>query len=232
MGIANNEAVEQDADGEKVIAALKAVSQADREAILQSQLPDLSWVPSKVYKWDDMVKGIEAMYRTGVDGDYFWLGGKDDKTGEGNSIKYGLVSIAAFLAQSMKETIQYDVCDENNWDDTSKNSAASSCGQVGQSYEDYRGGCDNPEMICEVDPEMTIVASSTATWYGAPGPMFCAPKSKMPSAPRWEGSGAWCDPNVVRDTEMTADEYMEYIKNGGICRDYPGQKDGHWVFCD
>ena len=29
---------------------------------------------------------------------------------------YGLVNVAAFLAQSMKETIQYDACDENSWD--------------------------------------------------------------------------------------------------------------------
>ena len=29
---------------------------------------------------------------------------------------YGLVNIAAFLAQAMKETIRYDACDENSWD--------------------------------------------------------------------------------------------------------------------
>ena len=29
---------------------------------------------------------------------------------------YGLVNVAAFLAQAMKETIRYDACDENSWD--------------------------------------------------------------------------------------------------------------------
>lgn len=29
--------------------------------------------------------------------------------------EYGLVNLAAFLAQCMKETILYDACDENNW---------------------------------------------------------------------------------------------------------------------
>ena len=32
--------------------------------------------------------------------------------------RYALVNLAAFLAQSMKETIRYDACDENNWDST------------------------------------------------------------------------------------------------------------------
>ena len=31
-----------------------------------------------------------------------------------NGHVYGMVNIAAFLAQSMKETIQYDACDENS----------------------------------------------------------------------------------------------------------------------
>ena len=31
--------------------------------------------------------------------------------------QYGLANLAAFLAQTLQETIQYDACDENNWSD-------------------------------------------------------------------------------------------------------------------
>ena len=41
------------------------------------------------------------MYVHGVANKTFWLGDESD-----NGWKYGLVSVAAFLAQSMKETIQ------------------------------------------------------------------------------------------------------------------------------
>ena len=48
----------------------------------------------------------------------------------------GLVNIAAFLAQSMKETIKYDACDENNWDIIDgKYPLSNACGQLGQSYQ-------------------------------------------------------------------------------------------------
>ena len=49
-------------------------------------------------------------------------------------------------------------------------------------------------MACEVDPEMTLRATTHATWYGAPPPLFCAPKSKVPKAPRWDYSEPWCAP--------------------------------------
>ena len=52
-----------------------------------------------------------------------------------------MVSVAAFLAQSMKETIQYDACDENNWDIPTGYAAANACGQRGQSYQ-VRGGVE------------------------------------------------------------------------------------------
>ena len=43
------------------------------------------------------------MFETGVAGKFFYLGDDSD-----NGHLYGLVNIAAFLGQSMKETIQYD----------------------------------------------------------------------------------------------------------------------------
>merc|ERR1711957_353162 len=57
--------------------------------------------------------------------------------GEGDNFNYGLVNIAGFLGQCMKETIMYNACDENNWsnDDVAKDyggqpyTAAYACGQ-------------------------------------------------------------------------------------------------------
>lgn len=212
--------------GVEVLQRLQQVSTADRNEVMKSQHPDLSWHPSTIYKWDDMIKGIQDMYEVGVGGQKFWLGDE----GETNP-DYGLVSIAAFVAQSMKETIKYDVCDENNWDSTSGNSAANSCGQLGQSYQDYNCPAGEEHMQCDVDPNMAIRASTSATWYGAPAPMFCGPKSLFPKAPKWSTSGAWCNPKEIYETNMTLEEYSAYIESGEGCRDYPGQKDGRWVEC-
>jgi len=44
----------------------------------------------------------------GIANKYFYLGEQQSR-----GYEYGLVNIAAFLAQCMKETIKYDACDEN-----------------------------------------------------------------------------------------------------------------------
>jgi len=44
---------------------------------------------------------------------HYYLGAEDE--GE-RGYQYGLTNVAAFLAQSMKETIMYNACSENNWD--------------------------------------------------------------------------------------------------------------------
>merc|ERR1719183_412871 len=108
------------------------------------------------------------MAQKGVGALKLWLG-------ETGNHKYGLVNIAAFLAQCMQETIQYNACDENNWSDlatTNKHqgtpySTTSACGQVHQSYQDYK--CSAAEdaladgkMACDVDPDMEMRASTQA----------------------------------------------------------------------
>ena len=70
------------------------------------------------------------MAAEGVAGKKFYIGDDDVENGH----VYGLVNIAAFLAQSMKETIQYDACDENSWDLVGgKYPLSNACGQLGQS---------------------------------------------------------------------------------------------------
>jgi len=160
--------------------------------------------PSQVYFWNDMVAAVSKMAEVGVGGEKLYAG-----TDAPDGHKYALANIAAFLAQTMQETIQYDACDENNWSDKSTvdshggtlYSSAAACGQIGQSYQDYKcsaGSVDedgNPidpsELQCQVDNGMEMVAETHALWYGAPAPLFCAPKSKIPAAPRWD-YGGWC----------------------------------------
>lgn len=79
---------------------------------------------------------------------------------------------------------------------------------------------------------MEVRASTHAKWYGAPPAYFCAPRSKMPAAPKWS-TGGWCDPNVPHDTNMPFDQYLAYVKTFGTdnCRDYAGQKAGLWQSC-
>ena len=71
-----------------------------------------AWVTNnidQIYYWNDFLDALKLMITDGIDGKKFYIG-KD-----GDDFKYGLVNIAAFLAQCMQETIQYNACDENNW---------------------------------------------------------------------------------------------------------------------
>lgn len=205
------------------------MSKVDSSKILLSQQPDLSWAPSTMYHWEDLIQALNGMSEKGVGGVKFWLGNAGDDP------KYGMVSVAAFLAQSMKETIQYDACDENNWDIPTGYAAANACGQRGQSYQDYKCPAGQEDYECKVDPNMTIRGVTQARWYGAPPAFFCAPRSKLPAAPRWSYSGSWCDPSKPHDSNMNLEQYLAYVASAGkpgvdSCRDYPGQKDGRWTF--
>ena len=72
--------------------------------------------------------------------------------------------------------------------------ASYACGQGKQSYQDYKCTADDDaiaggKMACDVDPEMEMRAHTQAEWYGAPPALFCAPKSKVPKAPKWNWKG-------------------------------------------
>lgn len=140
------------------------------------------WSSSLVYRYDDLLRALRLMYLEGV-GDYkFYIGDSNADTDDSTlGTSMGLVNIAAFLAQSMKETIKYDACDENNWDVIDgKYPISNSCGQLNQTYQEYTCPADMEHMACEVDLNMEQVAYTNAKWYGAPGPLYCGPKSKYP----------------------------------------------------
>lgn len=173
--------------------------------------------PSKVYKFEDFMKALEKL--KGKENFRMWLGG-----GCGvDAKKRALVNMAAFLGQAMRETIIYDACDENNWDkwraDVFKESTSppeilaalypmsSSCGQLGQSYEDY----DCPDA-CPKDASMEITATTNAGWIGAPPPLFCGPKAK------YDGLGYWNPMKLCTGPGNTCE---------GEPFNYPGQTAGY-----
>ena len=228
-------------EGTLINATLSALQTADSDGVFLYNT-GTTWAESDIYTWPDMVSAVELMATTGVGKTKLWLGE------EGQHI-YGLVNVAAFLAQCMQETIQYNACDENSWSDKSvvreaggaAYSATASCGQLHQSYQDYtcsaeEDGIAGGHMACDVDPDMQERAVTQAGWYGAPPKLFCAPKGKVPKAPRWSYSEPWCAPDggwghvppFTNDVEM--DEYLEYVRSGGSCRDYEGIKAGGWTF--
>jgi hypothetical protein len=166
------------------------------------QTPQNTWVESTVYRYSGFLAGMRVMYQDGVANKFFYMG----EDGVVNGHLYGLVNIAAFLAQSMKETIKYDACDENSYDFVDgKYPLSNACGQLGQSYQDYHCSEADKHMECAVDPNMEIRATTNAKWFGAPQPLYCGPRKKYPETGFWDHS-APC--------------------TGGVCDDYPGQKSG------
>lgn len=228
-------------DNATVDAVLQALFAADSKGLFLYDTGS-EWLESDVYTWPDMVKAVQLMATTGVGKAKLWLGE------EGHTI-YGLVNLAAFLAQSMQETIQYNACDENSWSDKTvvqkaggaPYSATAACGQLHQSYQDYKCSADEDaiaegQMACDVDPNMQLQAYTHAGWYGAPPKLFCAPRTALPKAPRWNHAAPWCAPEdgwghvppFANDVKM--DEYFAYVRSGGSCRDYEGIRTGGWAF--
>lgn len=190
-----------------VEAVLEASKDGINNKILLYQTPSMQWEPSTVYRYEDFLSGLRVMYNDGVAGKYFYLG--DDTP---NGLKYALVNIAAFLAQSMKETIKYNACDENSWDLVNGvYPVSNACGQLGQSYQDYKCSEEEAHMTCPVRKDMRIKATTNAKWYGAPAPLYCEPKGERGFTGYWnhlaECNRPWANP-------------PQY------CTEYDGQKAG------
>ena len=96
---------------DEVLQSLDSVKSSIDSKLFLYQTPYFQWIPSSVYRYDDFKESLHVMATEGVAGKKFYIGESDVTNGH----VYGLVNIAAFLAQSMKETIQYDACDENRY---------------------------------------------------------------------------------------------------------------------
>lgn len=167
-------------------AAVEAVLENSQHGIdnelFMYKTPTEQWEPSTVYRYQGFIRGLRVMYQQGVNGKHFYMG--DDSS---NGHEYGLINIANFLAQSMKETIEYDACDENSWDMVNGvYPLSNACGQLGQSYEDYHCSEEEAFMECPVDPTMSTTATTSAQWWGAPAPLKCGPKEQYPFTGFWD----------------------------------------------
>lgn len=209
----------------------------NNEAFLY-ETPNSQWIPSTVYKWADFLDGLNAMHNIGVADNKFWL--MDDGADDATNIVYAKVAIAAFLAQSMQETIRYNACDENNWSEIRWGAPtdypmSASCGQLGQKYADYgvnpTSGLDHA-YSCPRDNKMEVSALTHAQWYGAPAPVFAAPDSVLEergllvngSVGRWTNQGH-CN-GGANETIDTSKQVWERDD----CKVYVGQKAGSFVW--
>jgi len=187
---------------ESLVTLIQARASQITSNLLQSQQPDGSMATSKVYTATDLMNGVQAAIN-GIAGSTFISDGVEGK-----------LNLAAFLAESMEETILYDACDENSWDNVGGGNiypAANACGQLGQDYASYHCSAAEAAMECPALPGYSTEAVTNAQWYGAPAPLFCAPVSQVPQAPGWniniECNEPWASPPQN-------------------CSVYPGQKAG------
>jgi len=131
--------------------------------------------PSKQYTFGGLMQGLRLMSVNGFDADFKFLLWEGDR----EKYIYGLVNLAAFLANVMVESIEYDTCDELNWQKVDGNYPISnSCGQEGRSYEDENCALGSTEFLsCDVDKYMEVTAVSKGTQVRAPPPLKCKPGS-------------------------------------------------------
>jgi hypothetical protein len=151
--------------------------------ILTSQTPQGQLYPSYRYQLPDFLSAMTYMSETGVGGNKFYMG--EARIPEG--VRYGVVNAIMFLAQAFKEAIQYDACDENNWQLVADRFPLSNaCGQLGMSYQDLHCREDEAYMECPVKRDMEQVALTSALWFQAPAPFKCGPKTKYPITGFWD----------------------------------------------
>lgn len=214
---------------------LTGVESVMNNSVFLYETPSSTFVPSNIYKWADFLDALNAMHNTGIAGVKFWL--TDSAVDDATSSKYAKVAIAAFLAQSMKETIKFDACDENNWSlntgDPVNYPLSSSCGQLQQVYADYgqsAAGVDNP-YSCPRNPKMEVTALTHAAWYAAPAPLFTAPDSVMQEKGMLvNGSvGYWSTTSPDCSTSTAKFDPEKQIYEREECGLYEGQRAGGFV---
>jgi hypothetical protein len=212
----------------KLDAVLVDNSEALAREFLVSEQPDGKTKPSELYKWPDLLRALRQMHAEGAGPYHFYMGDKSEKADV--RWKYGLVNVAAFLAQAMQESIRYDVCDENNWDQAGGYKISSACGQLGEKYADLE--CAD---ACPRDPNLEITAVTHARWWGAPGPLFCASDRALAEAgvSKDGKTGHWdnrpdCSPYpaAAPDFKLGKEQAFERPE----CKAYAGQKAGKWVW--
>jgi hypothetical protein len=130
---------------------------------------------STLYKWKDLNTALYSM-SVGAHQDHsssplvtenrtFWLGSGIAGANADKQARYALVNLAAFIGQAYYESIEYDTCDETNWDDFPSQSfkypVSNACGQEGRNYSDPSSAYCS-QYACQVDKNMAVTAGPTA----------------------------------------------------------------------
>ncbi|KAL7553435.1 hypothetical protein ACHAWF_016718 [Thalassiosira exigua] len=169
--------------------------------------------PTKLYQYRGFINALGVISKGDMGSSFFYLGNEDEDGGM--ALQYALANLAIFLAEATVETVQYDVCDDVNWerDVFNRYPIANSCGQgrfVGDStalYEDSNPCAESDAfMACQIVPGMQTAAETHGVFVGAPPPLECFPKTQSPL------TGAW-DPS------------LSCVKDG--CSTYDGQTMGN-----
>ena len=216
---------------------LTAIETKMNNEVFLYETPNLSWIPSTIYKWVDFLTGLNSMHNVGVAGEKFWL--VDSSATDEVNVKYAKVAIAAFLSQSMQETIRFDACDENNWSEVKFGAKidypmTASCGQLDQKYADYGthpiAGKDHA-YSCNRDEKMEQTANTHAKWYGAPAPIFTAPDAVLAEQGRLVNGkvGRWTNASHC-NTVPTAIDTSKQVFERDECKQYIGQKAGNFIW--
>lgn len=126
---------------------------------------------ASTFDYNSFKESLHTMITTQVDGKSFYIGSSDQTNGR----VYGLVNIAAFLSQSVVDSIQHGSCDEVNTDVVNGILPISNaCGQNGMDYQDPSTLCSpsDEEYACHVEWEMRRQAEVVRA---SPPPFYCGP---------------------------------------------------------
>ena len=134
--------------------------------------------PSVEYSHQDMMNALNvAVYQLPIDLAFY--GGENFEL---IGINYGLVNMAAMLANAMVEGIKTDSCDEWNKDDIDSENwkfpLSNSCGQYGRNYQGEM--CrDDVDSLCPIVKSMNLTAGSSPSTDSpamkGPPPLTCGP---------------------------------------------------------
>ena len=131
-------------------------------------------IQSQTYTFEKLMHSLTYAIDSG------YSGGQKFYTHDTN-VKYGMVNLAAFLAQAMTESIQYDACEEFHLDSIgTKYAISNSCGQFGNNYQDY--DCDGWDgvMECPVASDMSIEAVGGGKYHHQRPHFYCRSKADEP----------------------------------------------------
>mmetsp|Transcript_36726 Transcript_36726/g.78250 ORF Transcript_36726/g.78250 Transcript_36726/m.78250 type:complete len:474 (-) Transcript_36726:484-1905(-) len=159
--------------------------------VLSYQARDGTTIQSDVYTFDSLIESVAYACQIGHAGKLFYIGSPGAETlGDDQpmtNLRYGLVNIAAFLAQSQNEGIVGNACDEYHLDAIDgKYPVSNSCGQFGDNYQGLICSRAERAMECPVEENMKVAAAPNGKHENSlydyrPG-FYCGPDENFTGA--------------------------------------------------